>query len=780
MAGQGIGARLPRLEDDRYLRGLSQFVADVAFPGMLHAAFLRSPHAHANILAIRKPESGAGRVFVADDLAGVARIRSVANLPGYKGSDWPVLAKGKVRHVGEPVAMVLGRSLAEAEDLAATIAVEYAPLRPVVTMADALAADAPLVHEHWSDNILVEAKIDSGDFEAARAAAKHVVSHRFRMNRQVPLTLEGRGSAAHYDGRLDELVVYCSHQLPVPLQIGLSQALGIAQRRLRVIAPDVGGSFGLKSFVESETVAVAWAAMTLRRPVRWIQDRHESLVCDASCRDYVCTVTGYADAEGKVLALDCEVSVDAGAYSPWPWPAGLEGALALVNMQGPYDIRAFRGRGVNVVTNKPAAQPYRGVARPISCVGHEMIMDALGWKLGKDPAEIRILNMVRPEQMPYASVTRKQLDSGDYPLALRRALELANGSAIRARQRRGEPDGRLIGLGMASFYEQTAYGTGPFGYAAWGIELVPGLEPAVARLTGDGDLVLEVGSHSHGQGHETTYAQIAHEVLGIDPARVVVRHGDTSVSPVGTGTYSSRSAVTVGGAVDKACRALVRPILQIGAHLLQCREDEAAIRGGAVAGPSGTVSFAEIGRAWYHHPENLPDEVEPSGLTAVAGHKPHDPGVYGYASHVAVVAVDPATGQIELLDYAIVTDCGRRINPLIVEGQVIGGFANGLGNALFEESAYDGTGQPLATTLADYLMPSAPGIPDLKLDFLETPSPYAPYGIKGVGESAAIGPPAAIVSAVNDALRPLGTVIYETPLTPARVFAAIQAARRTR
>jgi aerobic carbon-monoxide dehydrogenase large subunit len=774
--GKGIGARLPRLEDQRYLRGRSQFVGDVAFPNMLHAAFSRSSHAHANILGIRKPGGSAGRVFVADDLAGVARIRSVANLPGYKGSDWPALAKGKVRHVGEPVAMALGRTPGEAEDLAAAIEVAYAPLKPVVTMAEAVAPDAPLVHEHWTDNILVEAKLDAGDFEAARAAAAHVVSHRFRMNRQVPLTLEGRGTAAHYDGRLDELVVWCSHQLPVPLQIGLSQTLGIAQRRLRVIAPDVGGSFGLKSFVESETVCVAWAAMTLRRPVRWIQDRHESLICDASCRDYICTVTGYADADGKVLALDCEVNVDAGAYSPWPWPAGLEGALALGNMQGPYDIRAFRGRGVNIVTNKPAAQPYRGVARPVSCIGHEMIMDALAWKLGKDPADIRVLNMVKPEQMPYVSITRKQIDCGDYPRALRRAMELADAPAIRARQKRGEPDGRLIGLGIASFYEQTAYGTGPFGYAAWGIELVPGLEPAVARLTGDGDLVLEVGSHSHGQGHETTYAQIAHEVLGIDPARVTLRHGDTSVSPVGTGTYSSRSAVTVGGAVDKACRALARPIVQIGAHLLQCREEDAAIKDGAVVGPSGSVGFAEIGRAWYHHPENLPDKVDPAGLTAVAGHKPHDPGVYGYSSHVAVVAIDPATGGIELLDYAIVTDCGRRINPLIVEGQVIGGFANGLGNALFEESAYDANGQPLATNFADYLMPSAAGIPELKLDFLEIPSPFAPYGIKGIGESAAIGPPSAIVSAINDALRPLGVVIYETPLTPVRIFQAIRAA----
>ncbi len=774
---KGVGARLPRLEDDRFMRGRGQFVGDISYPGMLHAAFVRSPHAHARVERVRKPKNAESRVFVAADLTGLKPIRSVAQLPGYKGSDWPVLAESKVRHVGDPVAMALGRSLAEAEDLAADVVVDYAELAPVVTVAQALAPGAPLVHEHWPDNVLIDSRLENGDFEAARSAAKHIVTRQFRMNRQTPLTMEGRACLATTDTRLDELIVYCSHQLPVPLQIGLSQTLGISQRRLHLIAPDVGGSFGLKSYVESEAVAVCWAALKLNKPVRWVQDRHEALICDANCRDYHCKVTAYADEQGRVLALDCEVIVDAGAYSPWPWPAGLEGALALGNMQGPYDIKAFRGRGLNVVTNKPGAQPFRGVARPISCVGHEMVMDALAWEMGKDPAELRLLNMVRPEQMPYTSVTRKQFDSGDFPRSLRRALELVDAPAVRARQQRGEADGRLIGLGVAAFYEQTAYGTGPFGYAAWGIELVPGLEPAVARLTGDGELVLEVGSHSHGQGHETAYAQIANEVLGIDPARVSVRHGDTFTSPVGTGTYSSRSAVTVGGAVEKACSMLKRPIARIGAHLLQRPEAEVEVKNGQVVGPSGSVSFAEIGRAWYHHPENLPDGIEESGLTAIAGHKPHDPGVYGYSSHACVVAVDPATGKVDVLDYAIVTDCGRRLNPLIVEGQVIGGFSNGLGNALYEESPYDEIGQPLATTLADYLAPSAPCMPDLKLEFYEIPSPKAPYGIKGIGESAAIGPPSAVVSAVNDALRPLGASVYETPLTPRRVFAAIAAAK---
>jgi carbon-monoxide dehydrogenase large subunit len=592
-----------------------------------------------------------------------------------------------------------------------------------------------------------------------------------------PLALEGRACVASYDGRLDELVVYVANQLPVPLQIGLSQVLGISQRRLRVIAPDIGASFGLKTYLESETVCIAWAAMKLRRPVRWIQDRYESLVCDANCRDYHCKVIGYADGTGRLLGLECDVTVDSGAYSPWPWPAGIEGGLAIGNMQGCYDIRAFRGRAVNVVSNKPAGQPFRGVARPLSCCGHEIIMDAVAEAVGIDPLDVRLRNFVRPDQMPYASITKKTLDSGDYGAALKRAAELIDLPAMRARQKKSEADGRLIGVGFASFYEQTAYGTGPFGYAAWGIELVPGMEPAVARLTGDGELILEVGTHSHGQGHETVFAQVANEVLGIDPRKVSVRFGDTSISPVGTGTYTSRSMVTTGGAVAEACRFLQAPITRIGAHLLQCKDTDVQIRDGRVFGPQGSVEFSEIGRAWYHHPEDLPADMDAAGLTATAGYKAHDPGVFSYSAHAAVVAVDPEIGSVEILDYAIVADCGTRVNPLLVEGQIVGGFSNGLGNALYEESTYDELGQPTATTLADYTAPTAPAMPDLKLEFIETPSPFAMFGIKGIGENGAVGPPAAIANAVNDALRPLGASIFETPITARRVRAAIARAR---
>jgi carbon-monoxide dehydrogenase large subunit len=484
-------------------------------------------------------------------------------------------------------------------------------------------------------------------------------------------------------------------------------------------------------------------------------------------------LTGHADETGRLLAIDCEAWCDTGAYSPWPWPAGIEASTAPGNIQGPYDVKAVRGRAVTVATNKPPGQPYRGVARPGACFGHETLIDALAHKLGREPHELRLHNLVRPDQMPYRTATKKLLDSGNYLEAMRKAADLIDVAAVRARQRRGEPDGRLIGLGFAAFYEQTAYGTGPFGYSGWGIELVPGLEPATARLTGDGELVVDVGMHSQGQGHETTFAQIASEVLGIEPDKITVRYGDTSVAAAGTGTYTSRSTVSGGGAVATACRQLSGAIKRIGAHLLQTKEENVELRDGMVRSASGSVSLAAIGRAWYHHPEELPPDVDAQGLTAIAGYKAIDGGVFSYSVHGVVVAVDPDDGHVDILDYVIVEDCGRMVNPMMVDGQVIGGLAGGIGNALYEESPYDAQGQPLAVTLADYRVPGAVAIPDVRLVHMETPSPFAEFGMKGVGESGAIGPPAAIANAVNDALKVLGAEILETPMTPRRILAAI-------
>ena len=598
------------------------------------------------------------------------------------------------------------------------------------------------------------------------------------MARQTPFPMEGRGTLAHYDSRLDELVVWMSHQLPHPMQRGIAHFLDLEINKVRVICPDVGGGFGLKTHLDGETMAVCWTSLRLGRPIKWVQDRLEHLICDADCRNHQYSMTAHTDALGKILGMEVECVVDAGAYSPWPWPIGVEAATGVGNLQGPYTVDALKGRSVTVCTNKPPSQPFRGVARPGACFTDELTMDAIARIVGREPWEVRLDNLVPPEAMPYDTVTRKHLDSGDYPEAFRRCVAAIDPQAVRERQKTPEPDGRLIGVGFACFYEQTAYGTGPFGYSAWGIELVPGMEMATVKLTPDGGLWASVGIQCHGQGLETTLAQVATSELGLDPDRIAIRHGDTATAYAGTGTYASRSIVVAGGAVAQGCREIKPRLARIGAHLLQCDEADVAVENAEVRGPGGSVSFAEIAEAFYHHPENLPDDTDRGGLTVTTGYndKIHG-GVFGFGAHGAVVAVDPETGQVEILDYAIVDDCGTRVNPLVVKGQVIGGYAQGIGNALYEESDYDENGQPLSVTLADYHVPAAPMVPDVKYDYIESPSPYSTMGIKGVGESGAIGPVGAIGNAVNDALKGLGVEIAETPITPRRVFDAIDRGR---
>ena len=774
MSDRGVGASIPRKEDDRFLMGTGQFTPDVQISGMWHAAFNRAPIAHGRLLSVTAPKGAEGQVFAAADMADIKPIRSTASFPGFKPSDFPVLARNKVRYAGEQVAIAVAPTRAEAEDIADAIAVEYEALPAVVDLNDGREASAALVHDGWADNVVCETGFENGDLEAAKASSVHTIRRRFRMARQTPFPMEGRGTLAHYDGRLDELVVWMSHQLPHPMQRGIAHFLGLEINRVRVICPDVGGGFGLKTHLDGETMAVCWTSLRLGRPIKWIQDRLEHLTCDADCREHQYTMTAHTDAAGRILGMEVECVVDAGAYSPWPWPVGVEAATGVGNLQGPYTVQAFKGRSVTVCTNKPPSQPFRGVARPGACFTDELTMDAIARTVGREPWEVRLDNLVPPEAMPYDTVTRKHLDSGDYPEAFRRCVAAIDPEAVRERQKTAEPDGRLIGVGFACFYEQTAYGTGPFGYSAWGIELVPGMEMATVKLTPDGGLWASVGIQCHGQGLETTLAQVASSELGLDPDRIAIRHGDTATAYAGTGTYASRSIVVAGGAIAQGCRELKPKLARIGAHLLQCDEEDVAVENAEVRGPGGSVSFAEIAEAFYHHPENLPDDTDRAGLTVTTGYNDEvHGGVFGFGAHGAVVAIDPETGQIEILDYAIVDDCGTRVNPLLVKGQVIGGYAQGIGNALYEESDYDENGQPLSVTLADYHVPAAPMVPDVKYDYMESPSPYSTMGIKGVGESGAIGPVGAIGNAVNDALKGLGVEIAETPITPRRVFDAI-------
>ena len=775
MGNKGIGAKLRRKEDGRYMHGRGSFVGDIRPAGMKEIAFVRSPVAHGRIVSIVKPQGAAQRVFVAADLAGIAPIRAPSSLPGYKPSDYPALATGKVRFVGEPVAVCVGDSRAEAEDLAQEVMIEFDELAPVIDMLAARTPDAPLVHEQWGDNVALETFLD-GDLADAASRAAVTVTREYRMNRQAMVPMEGRAVLAEWDHRADQLVVHTSTQVPHLIRNGLAEFLGLEHRRVRVIAPDVGGGFGLKCYLWPEELVTSWLARRLDRPIRWIEDRREHLIADANCREHHYTVTAYADERGKVLGLDAVVTVDAGAYSVYPFTNCLEAAMAGGNLLGPYDIAAYRGRTYTVVSNKPPLGPYRGVARAGACFAIDMTIDAVARAVGREPYEVRIDNMVRPEQMPYTNVARKSFDSGDYPEAVRRAVDMIDPASIRERQRRGEPDGRLIGLGFGSYTEQTAHGTSVF--ASWGVQMVPGYEQAGAKLTPDGGLELRVGVQSHGQGMETTLAQVANEVLGIDPDNIAVIHGDTGLTPYSTGTYASRSIVMAGGAVSRACKVLAERIGTIGAHLLQCETDQVEVRDGKVVGPGGEVPFKQKGPVWYLNPEELPGAVDMGGVQTIIGYRPDpDHGTFSYATHAAVVAVDPELGSVAVLDYVVIEDCGTMVNPTVVAGQCFGGAAQGIGTALYEESPFDAAGQPLASTFADYMVPGPTEIPSFRLAHMITPSPHTEFGIKGMGEGGTIPTPAVIGNAINDALKGIGAEVNETPITPARVLAAIAAAK---
>lgn len=776
--GQGVGASLPRKEDDRYMRGRGQYVGDIKLPGMQEVAFLRSPLAHARIKSIRIPEALRSRVLVADDLAGVKAIRADTTLPGFKSSVQPALASGKVRYVGELVAMCIAPTRAEAEDMVAEIEVEFEPLPAVVDAGAARKPESALVHEHWGDNLYLTTFIDV-DFEAAKAKAAYSVTKELKTSRQVMSPMEGRGVIAEWSSRKGQLIVTSSTQQPHIVRTGLAECLGLSEDEVRVISPDVGGGFGYKGILLPEEVALGFATRKFGFPLRWIEDRRENLTANADCREHHYVLTAYADANGRLLALDCEAMVDSGAYSAYPFSACLEAGQVGSILPGLYDFPHYRCKVYSVATNKPPILPYRGVARTGVCFALEVTLDALARKIGCDPTELRFKSLVQPHQMPFDNITKRHFDSGDYPKALHMAVEAIGHDAVRARQQAGEADGRRIGLGYAMYSEQAGHGTSV--YAAWGIPFVPGFEQSQARFTPDGGLELRIGAHSHGQGLETTLSQVAHEILGVPHERIKLIHGDTGETPYSTGTWGSRCMIMSGGAVAAACEALAERVLKIGAALLQARREEVRLEGGAVVGPSGRIPVADVARTWYRRPQDLPPDVDPGGLELTAGYKAkRDTGTFSYAAHAAVVAVDTETGAVEILDYVVVEDGGVLVNPMIVDGQIYGGCAQGIGTALYEEMAYDANGQPQASTLSDYMLPGPGEMPDVRIFHMETPSPYTRFGQKGIGEGGAIAPPAAITNAINDALKAEGVEMAISPVTPRRLITALEDARRAR
>lgn len=772
----GVGARRLRREDNRHLHGRGSFIADLKMPGLREVAFVRSQVAHGRINAVEVPGDAApATIWTAETLAPHALpCTATSTLPGFRVAPLPNLACDKVRYVGEPVALAIGATRAEAEDLADRIRVDVTPLPAVTDMASALADDAPLVHDEWPDNVFATTSGSFGDVEAAARDAAVTVTRTYRMNRQAVVPLETRGVVAHYDRSADQLVVWSSTQTPHMIRDVIAEMLQIEGRRVRVIAPDMGGGFGAKCSVYPEEITLAAIAMNVPYPIRWVEDRWEAMVASTQSRDHDYEITAWAAADGTILGVEADIMVNAGAYSVHPWTATMDASMAAAMIPGPYNIRNYRFRARSFASNRTPTGPYRGVARPGACFAIERTIDELAHQLGIEPYQMRIKNMVTAAQMPYTSVANKVYDSGDYPEAVRRAATLINHDHWRRVQRETDPSSRTrIGVGYGSFTEQTAHGC--IEWASRGLAITIGIEGARLVLDSTGAFTLSVGIKSHGQGSETTLAQVVSEVFDVDPDSVTVSHGDTALTPRGDGTFASRSMVMAGGATFGAAGQLAEKVLRIAGVLLG--EDPAGLKfaDGAVHGATGSITLTELAREFLFTPDHVPG-VEP-GLESTFYYSPEvQTGAFTYATQAAVVEVDLDTGAIKLLDYGVVEDCGTIVNPLIVDGQIIGGVAQGIGTALLEELVYDADGQPKSTSFLDYLLPGAAEIPEIRLEHIETPSPFTVFGMKGAGEGGAIAPPAAIANAVTDALRDCGAEANETPMTPARIWTAIQRA----
>lgn len=769
----GIGARVQRKEDHRLLNGQAKFVGDLKFPRQWEAAYVRSPIAHGRIRSITKPAEFAGQVFTASDLHDVLPIHAESSLPGYNASDFYPLAKDKVRYVGECIAICIAPTRAQAEDIAELVDVDIDPLPAVVDALKSREPGGTLLHEDWGSNLFLETTFE-GDFEEAKRNATVVVEREYNTARQCMTPMEGKGTLSYWDDRTNQLVVYTSTQVPHLIRTGIAQFLQMDQGEVRVIAPDVGGGFGYKCVLQPEELSVSWVARKTGRPIRWTEDRREHLVAGANTRQHHYKITAYADDNGRLLGLDADITVDVGAYSVWPFTACLEAAQAGGNLPGPYDLKGYRCKTYSVATNKPAFTPYRGVARPGVCFAMELTIDAIARAVGREPADVRKENLVAGALMPYTNVTGKFYDSGDYPDSVVQAEKMIDLPGFRKRQAEARKQGRSLGIGFSTFTEQSAHGTKVF--AAWGLALIPGYEQAMVKLTPSGSVEVRSGNHSFGQGLETTLAQVASEWLTVDVAQINVLMGDTGMTPYSTGAYASRGMVMAGGAVSKAAEVLHNRIKIHAAHLLQCKPGDITLRDAHAFHGAASVSLRDIAKAWYLRPDQLPDDVDTAGLEVTEGYKPAiDTGVFTYATHAAIVEVDTGTGKVDIQDYVVFEDCGKRVNPLILEGQTYGGVAQGIGTALFEEVLYDANGQPLTSTLADYILPGPAELPNIRLSHKETLSPYTRHGIKGVGEGAAIAPGGAIVNAINDALAPMGVEINNIPATPHKILAALLA-----
>jgi carbon-monoxide dehydrogenase large subunit len=755
------------------LLGRGRFTGDLTRPGLLHAAFVRSPHAHARLGGVDAAEArqapGVHGVFTAADL-GHPYLLAMLERDEFVPTPMPILAGDRVRFTGEPVAIVVADDAYRAEDAAELAEVDWDPQPAVASIEAATAAGAARLHDRG--NCLVDLLMfDDERLPQVFAAARVRVSATFASGRVAALPLEGRACLAEWDDRDDQLVMHVSTQVPHQVRSGVAQALGLPERSVRVIAPDVGGGFGLKCVVGREEVAVAAAALRLRRPVSWAEDRQENLTAAFHGHEQRYRVTAAFDEHGRILGLDAEIDCDTGAYSVFPFTCAVEPLMAATELPGVYKVPAYRARGRAIATSKAPAAPYRGVSRPQIVLVMERLMEKAAEALGLDPLQVRRVNLIGRHEFPYTGINKITYDEGSYRESLDLAEEQVKIKDWTDERGRLRAQGNLAGIGYACFSERTAYGTPTMSQRR--MRMTPGYDTALVRMDPTGEVIVTTGTCGHGQGHETTFAQIVADRLGIHPDQVRLRQGDTDLASYGWGTWGSRSLVIGGGAAALAADAVAARLRKIAAGQLEASPADIELAGGAArvrGDETASIAIAELARMVHFQAHRVGADLR-YALEERATFDP--PGTFSNACHAAMVVIDPGTGAIRLHRYLVVEDCGVVINPVVVDGQVRGGVTQGVAAALLERVCFDADGQPVSTTLMDYLAPTAAEMCPVDIIHLETPSRFSETGAKGMGEGGTIGAPAAVLNAVNDALSGTPVRFDHIPVLPHEVCAAL-------
>ena len=762
-----VGRAIRRLEDPALITGQGRFTADLA--AVHWVRFVRSPVAAGKIVKFAAPKGA--MVITAADLKGVKKITPMLHKFNYKPVGQPILADSHVRFVGEPVAAVVAASEEAAEDIADLVELIIDETTPAIDARAALEPGANQVHAEAPGNVIVEGNFKTPEFDAVWNSAAKIAKVEARSRRQNATPMEARAGHASYDASTGRVTLTCGTQMPHLKRTAIADLLGMPESDLRVIAPDVGGGFGQKMALPAEYAVLVWLARKLKSSVAWTEDRRENLIASFHSRDQYVTLEGAFDKNAKLIALRADVVANVGAYSCYPTTCGVEPLMAMAEMPGPYDFRAYECRARGVLTNTCTMAPYRGVSRPVITFTLERLMDKAAAAFAIDPVDIRRRNLI--DKFPYTSAMGLVYDEASYQQTLEMAVEAIDVPAFRARQKQERAKGRHLGIGFATFSECTGYGSPAF--AARGMDIVPGWDTVVLAVDPSGYVEARIGSSPHGQGLRTTLAQIIADEIGVTPDVIKVLHGDTDRSPYGWGTFGSRSLVISGGATLIAARKVRAKLLTIASHMLEAAPGDIVLENGMakVAGTDRSVSIAKMAREAYMQTHRFKGEIEP-GLTETATYDP--PGTFSNACHVAIVEVDVETGRVTVEKYLVAEDAGRIINPMIAEGQVHGGIAQGIGNALLEEIVYDESGGILTANLADYMPPTAREIPPIELHHMETPSTTSITKAKGLGEGGTIGAPAAVINAINDALTPFGVEIDEMPATPQRIRAALRAA----